>query len=247
VTIPTTNPTRPSVPTLSIAHTINGTISFELAEPVVRPLGTRYQIIRSTVSTNADVGTVVFDGDTRRVDLVCPASNHWYFGRAHANSLFSAYSPNTLGLLAAASGFNAGQIAPSAVTYVTMANCGATQTFSKGGIAFYASEMGRVTFPPQDDDAEVIVTATFRAGIGNFHTTNRIGLQFVTGVTSSYLGPVLFPNGGSTTDLRPSTLQAVFPYSRTNSAYALLYWDAASGPNSVVIDQVSLAGEFIKR
>jgi hypothetical protein len=65
-------------------------------------------------------------------------------------------------------------------------------------------------------------------------------------VTSSYQSTVLIPNGGSTSDLRPTTIQHLFQYTRANSAYAVLYWDAASGPNSVVIDNVSMRGEFIK-
>jgi len=44
-----------------------------------------------------------------------------------------------------------------------------------------------------------------------------------------------------------SAIQHIFQYSRTNSAYAVPYWDAASGANSMLFDSVSLRGEFIKR
>ncbi len=90
------------------------------------------------------------------------------------------YYPNTTGITAAASGMNAGQAVPNAYTYVTMANCTATQTFSKGGIALYVSDMGRLDCEPQADDAQVVVTASFRAGLGSIHTRNQIGLGWVT-------------------------------------------------------------------
>ncbi len=245
--VPAINPTTPSAPTMAITSNIGGTLTFNIDEPVTRPTGTNYQIIRSLVSSNAAVGTVIYDGVTRFITLSSPTSANYYWARAYANSYYSPYYPTTTGLTAIASGMNAGQAVPNAFTYVTMANCTATQTFSKGGIALYASEMGRIDFPQQSDDADVIITATFRAGLGNFNLTNRIGIQFVTGVTSSYQSTIFQPNGGTTTDPRPGTIQHIFQYSRTNSAYALLFWDAASGPNSVVIDNVSLTGEFIKR
>jgi hypothetical protein len=246
-TIPVTNQTTPSEEVLSFAYNIGGTIGFVIDDPVTRPIGTRFQIVRGLVSSNAAVGTVVYDGATQRIDLVSPASNHFYWSRAYANSYFGPYSPNTTGLTAAASGMNAGQMIPQAFTYVTMANCAATQTFSKGGIAFWAGEMARVDCTPQADDADVIVTATLRAGIGNFHTKNSIQLAFSTGVTSSYSSAISIPNGGTTSDLRPTTVQGQFLYTRNNSAYASLFWDTASGPNSVVIDNTTIKVEFIKR
>jgi hypothetical protein len=246
-TLPPTNPTFPSVASLSISYTINGYLSFRLEEPLIRPRDTRYQIVRSLVSSDASVGSVIYDGAARQVDLTAPASTHYYFSRTYAGSYFGPFSPNTTGLAAATSGFNAGQIAPGAVTYVAMANSTTTQTFSKGAGAFFGQEIGRIDFTPQLDDATVIITANYRAGLGNIFTTNRIGVQFVTGVTSVFLSTTILPNGGSTTDLRPSTIQAQFTYTRSNSAYAQLYWDTTSGPNSVLVDQVSLQGEFIKR
>ena len=103
-TIPTNTPTSPSAPSsltmdvLSIA----GTLLFTIGPPAVIPIGTRYQIVRSDVSTNTAVGTVVFDGNTTRAMVNAPSSLSYYFARAYANSLFGPYYPNTVGISAAA-------------------------------------------------------------------------------------------------------------------------------------------------
>jgi hypothetical protein len=64
----------------------------------VQPLGTEFQIIRSTNSANAAVGTVVWRGIASPVALVSPSSRHWYYVKAAANSAFSPYVPNTFGI-----------------------------------------------------------------------------------------------------------------------------------------------------
>lgn len=98
MSVPPNNPTTPSEATLSISPTVNGTIIFRMADPVVRPRETRFQIIRSTVSSNAAAGTVVWDGAIQTADITCPNCVHYYFSRAYANSYFGPYSPNTTGL-----------------------------------------------------------------------------------------------------------------------------------------------------
>lgn len=232
---PATNPTTPSAATLSVTNSVNGTIRFVMANPTVRPVGTRFQIIRTTASNDASVGTVVYDGLTQTVDLSAPISGTFYYhSRTYAGSYFGPYSPNTSGLLATAYATNVFQV-----------NCTATQTFSKAAGAFFGQEIGRTDFAPTSAGAAVSVTATFRAGVGNVFATNGVYLQFVTGVSSSYVTPSV-PNGGTTTDLRPTQITGVFTYTANNSAYVALQWDTTSGPNSVVIDNVALRTEFIR-
>lgn len=103
--IPEINATTPSAPQgFSATPQINGTILFDWTTPIVKPSGTEFQIIRSTNSANAAVGTVVWQGVANPVPLVMPTSPHFYYVRAIANSAFSAYVPNTFGLVAAARG-----------------------------------------------------------------------------------------------------------------------------------------------
>lgn len=96
---PTANATTPSEPTsLSAVEQINGTILFTIGTPIIRPPGSRFQIIRSTNSVDASVGTVVYEGIESPINLVMPTSRHWYYARSICNSLTSAYQPNTFGL-----------------------------------------------------------------------------------------------------------------------------------------------------
>jgi hypothetical protein len=98
--LPPINPTSPSEPqNFAVSQQLNGTLIFEWQAPIITPLGTTYRIIRSTNSANAAVGTVVWQGDANKVALVMPTSLHWYYVQAVANSLVSAYSPNTYGLI----------------------------------------------------------------------------------------------------------------------------------------------------
>jgi hypothetical protein len=99
--LPAPNVTAPTEPTsFSATPQINGTILFDWGRPIVRPLGTEFQIIRSTNSANAAVGTIVWQGTANPVPLVMPVSAHWYWVRSVANSQFSPYTPNTFGTLA---------------------------------------------------------------------------------------------------------------------------------------------------
>jgi hypothetical protein len=232
--VPGTNPTTPSEAVLSVTNSVNGTIRFVIADPVVRPIGTRFQIIRSLVSTNAAAGTVVYEGLTQAVDLPSVPVVGFYFSRAYANSYYGPYSPNTLGLTANAY-----------FTQVTQVNCSATQVFSGDG-ALHVTQLGRVDFAPSSADAVVSVTAAYRTGLQNINAFQNIRIQFVTGVTSFFLGDSSIPVGGNTTNMQPVTQTAVFTYTRGNSAYVNLYWDVASGANSFTLDQVSLRTEFIR-
>lgn len=233
-TIPATNPTSPTEAVLSIANVVNGTIRFSIATPTVKPTGTQYRIIRSAVSSNAAAGTSVYDGVTQIVDYPAAPGTFYYFSQAYANSYAGPYSPNTTGLAANAY-----------VTNVTQVNCVTAQTFSKGPGTFLGQNMGRVDFAPTSANAQVSVTATFRAGIGNQFGTNGVFLQFVTGISSSYVTDTL-GNGGTTTDPRPSQITGVFTYAANNSAYVALNWDTTSGPNSFLFDTVAIRTEFIR-
>lgn len=233
-TVPPTNPTTPTEATLSVINVVNGTIRFKLATPTVKPIGTQYRIIRSAVSTDASVGTVIYDGVSQVVDYPAPPSSFYYFSQAYANSYTGPYSPNTLGLAAFAYTSN-----------ITQVNCTVTQTFSKGAGTFLGQNMARVDFSPTSADAQVSVTASFRAGLGNVFGTNGVQLQFVTGVSSTYTVPTL-PTGGATTDPRPSQVTGVFTYTANNSAFVALNWDTTSGPNSFLFDNVVLRTEFIR-
>lgn len=102
--IPPTNPTAPTeASSLSIRNTLDGGLHASFNEPVTLPRGTRYQLVRSTSSVDASVGTVVWDGTAVEVDFAAPNSAHWYWIRGYANnSYYGPYSPNTYGVFGAA-------------------------------------------------------------------------------------------------------------------------------------------------
>lgn len=233
-TVPGTNPTSPSEATLSIANAVNGTIRFVMSTPIVKPIGTQYRIIRTSISTNAAAGTVVYDGISQVVDYPSPPATFYYFSQAYANSYTGPYSPNTSGLAANAY-----------VTNVTQVNCTATQVFSGAG-AIHAGEIARVDFSPTSADATVSITAAYRTGLQNINGFQNVLVRFVTGVTSFYDGTIKIPVGGTTVNMQPVTQTAVFTYTANNSANVTLQWDVASGANSFTIDQVSLRTEFIR-
>jgi hypothetical protein len=120
-TVPAPNPTTPSAPaSLSFnSYSINGTLIANIGDPVVRPTGTRFQIIYSTVSTNAAVGSVIYDGVSQRTTLSVPNTAGSYFTRAYANSYFGPYYPNTLGI---AAGFLLQTFGQAVVTSQNLAN-----------------------------------------------------------------------------------------------------------------------------
>lgn len=101
-TVPATNPTTPQAPSsLTLTSTnVAGTLLFDIGDPVVRPIGTRFQLIRSAVSSDASVGTVAYDGALQRGAAYAPSSTLYYFARAYAGSYFGPYYPNTTGIAA---------------------------------------------------------------------------------------------------------------------------------------------------
>lgn len=246
IALPSINPTTPTEPqNFEVSNQINGTLRFSFDNPVIQPTGTRFQIIRSTVSNNAAVGTVVYDGLSNRMDLASPTSAQYYFARAYAGSYFGAYTPNTVGVLAVANALNTGQIAQGAATVVFQANCTATQVFSGAG-AFHTSELGRDDFGALDSDAIVGVTAAYRTGLGNINGFQSVGIRFTTGVSSIFNSVGSIPVGGTTVAMQPVTQTAVFSYTKNNSATVQLIWNVASGANSFTIDQVTIKTEFIR-
>ncbi len=100
--LPLINPTVPTAPEgFGVTPQVNGTLLFEFNKAIIAPFGTVYQIVRSTNSADASVGTVVWEGlQTERLALVMPTADLWYWGRTRTGSLFSAYTPNTFGLYA---------------------------------------------------------------------------------------------------------------------------------------------------
>lgn len=96
--IPASNPTVPQTPaSFDVIPTVSGTIVFKIGDPVVRPRGTQFQIIRAVGSTTASANTIIFDGAAQNVELTSPNSLHWFFARAYVGSYFSALIPNTFG------------------------------------------------------------------------------------------------------------------------------------------------------
>jgi len=101
-TIPPTNPTAPTEPQSFTVQSLAGTLYFDWNSPTVKPMGTRYQLIRSPGSASAvQSGQIIWDGeaDNALVGADSVTSPYWYHVRAYAGSYYSAYSPNTVGLL----------------------------------------------------------------------------------------------------------------------------------------------------
>lgn len=245
--IPATNPTTPTAPgSFGVVPNINGTLTFSLTDPVVKPIGTRFQVIRSGNASDASVGTAIYDGVLSQVDLICPASVQYYYARAYVGSHYSGYIPNTFGVSATANGFNAAQVGSQAITMVHMVNCISTQVFSGAG-ALHAGVVATDNFIPQLDDSDVLVTAHYRQGLGNINGTQVVKIQFLTGVTSVFDSSQQVPTGGSAAAMQPASVQGQFKYTKGNSVQVNLFWSASSGTNSCTFDQVSLLTEFVKK
>jgi hypothetical protein len=98
-TLPATNPTTPTAPTPFSVTSLLGNLKFNFSEPVVKPLETRYQVLRSP-GTLATAGSysVIWEGSA--TEILLPAdvrSFYWYHGRCVSNSYFSAVDPSTFG------------------------------------------------------------------------------------------------------------------------------------------------------
>jgi len=103
ITPPTQNPTTPGVPTAFAVTPLLGVLRFDLGEPLIRPLGMHYQILRSP-GTLAVAGSysVIWEGDVTQAVLPSdPRSVYWYHGRAVTNSYFSLTAPDTFGIASA--------------------------------------------------------------------------------------------------------------------------------------------------
>jgi len=231
--LPPTNPTTPSEATLTISPTINGTLRFSMASPFVRPRDTRFKIVQGLVSSNAAVGSVIYDGLTQQIDMAVSNSPYYYWSQTYADSYVGPYSPNTTGILAT----------PNPLVVLSAVNCITTQVFSESA-SIFATDLGHVDFAPMSMDADVTVTATLRAGVGNISTKNNVKLVFATGVTSLFAG-LSIPFTGNFADMRGMTLLGKFRYTKGNSAQVSLSWDTqANQPNSVQIDNVSILTQF---
>jgi hypothetical protein len=100
--LPAANATRPSEP-LSFAVTpLSGAISGTLLPPIVRPFGTRYEVIAATNCADASVGTIAWSGDALNMNIPWTNADSmtWWWVRSYANSVYSGYNPSTYGLLA---------------------------------------------------------------------------------------------------------------------------------------------------
>lgn len=97
--LPNTNDTRPTEPqAFAVTPNVNGTLLFTWQRPIVKPSGTVYQLIMSTASADASVGSVFWSGEAERAELVTPYNPRWYYVRAVTNSNVSPYEPNTFGI-----------------------------------------------------------------------------------------------------------------------------------------------------
>ncbi len=97
--LPATNQTTPSAPTPFTVNTLLGTLKFNFTEPVVKPVGMLYQVIRSP-GTLAVAGSysVIWEGDATQIELPADVrSLYWYHGRCMASSYFSSFDPSTFG------------------------------------------------------------------------------------------------------------------------------------------------------
>jgi hypothetical protein len=100
---PTTNQTTPSEPSTFTVTPLLGVIQYDFGEPVVRPAGMRYQILRSP-GTLATAGSfsVIWEGDVTQIVLPGdPRTLQWYHGRTIASSYVSPLQPNTFGIASA--------------------------------------------------------------------------------------------------------------------------------------------------
>jgi hypothetical protein len=231
--LPQNNPTTPSEAVLTITPMINGTLRFSMATPITRPRDTKFRIVQGTVSSNAAVGSIIYDGLTQQIDMAVSNSPYYYWSQTYVDTYVGPYSPNTAGILAT----------PNPLITISAVNCITTQVFSES-TSIFATDLGHVDFAPMSMDADVSVTATLRGGVGNISTKNNAKLVFLTGVTSSYAG-LSIPFNGSFSDMRGMTLLGKFRYTKGNSAQVALSWDTqANQPNSVQIDNVSILTQF---
>jgi hypothetical protein len=187
--IPATNPTQPSAPSsFAIDSSMNGTLTFVMGQPLIFPVGTYYQIIRSTVSSNAAVGTVVYDGLANRVVLVSPSSIHYYWARsvAGAGQYVSEYIPNTDGTAALPFGWTTTQINTNAATDIFGVYDATVQSND-----LFADTIvgGTVTFPGVPCTGLMTASVNFRKtiGAGPSFATVQLFLNAINGEAQTIL------------------------------------------------------------
>lgn len=106
MTIPTSNPTRPSEPLNLNVSLLNGMLYFDWDAPVVRPVGTRFQVVASVNCADASVGTIAWQGDSDYAPVPWThITTRWFwwvrgFITAENTTIYGAYAPNTFGMFA---------------------------------------------------------------------------------------------------------------------------------------------------
>lgn len=102
MTLPAQNDTLPTEPRSFTVTPLSGMINGTWLPPIVRPSGTRFEVIAATTSADASVGTVAWSGDSLNASIPWTNADSltFWWVRAVANSRYSAYEPNTYGLLA---------------------------------------------------------------------------------------------------------------------------------------------------
>lgn len=218
---PPQNPTTPSEAVLAVSQHVAGTLRFTIADPVVRPLGTRFQLIRSLVSNNAAVGSVVYDGTTQVVDLPCPSSTHYYYSRPYVNSYFGPYSPNTSGISAVPDPLTTAQVSSGAATVIYSA---ANSYVPASATAF--------------DQLRCCVTSMTVAGVYEITATGRVRCSSFT-ATGNILVELTAGGGGTQT---PPWSQTRFAVTSRDQEFVFAvgatYVTSGSGPWSARVGYV---------
>jgi hypothetical protein len=109
--LPTTNPTRPTVPTTFSIAVNAGTIIANWNDPVVKPIGTEYAIYRgATDSTAVASREEVWRGSALQAVFQSGVNSAYYYWlRSEAGSYVAGgYMPASFGLLATPEGLNGG-------------------------------------------------------------------------------------------------------------------------------------------
>lgn len=142
--LPAINVMQPTAPpSLLVSNTVGGTLAFDIGLPIVNPANTRYQLIRSANSIYTITSTVIYDGLDRHVEIVVPASNHWYFARAYTSDVNSsvAFYPPLYGVFGRPNGIVTAQINSNAATELAISSVG-----NIGGPAWFSGANSMTTY-----------------------------------------------------------------------------------------------------
>lgn len=227
----------------AVTTNINGTLGFTAGRPLVMPAGTRFQIIRSTNSANAAVGTVIYDGTDLRVNLVCPASRHWYWIRSYVGSQqFSPFQPNTFGVLGDPLGFTTTQINSFAATEIESVEDDSVSLINGGGVVLSESLSAvGIAYLLQ-------VTATFDVWKTSVGGTPEFYIDVNGNATQLGVSPSAFPTATASPGQR-ITLQAQVPIVPANEVTlsAAVVWTGAQPSGTAEVRNAALRCEKIKR